>query len=362
MISPSLERLIIAAATVAALVASMAATSAAQNASYARISKLYTNYDGMYQAVELELVPVGTTPLLLGGRTLVVRALDGRERTQVLPATYDGPITHPFLLLSSWAGDGSIFDTEGGDVRLAPDMIPVGGGTIELEGMDTWSFGPLPRTGAHALARTGEVVPSILNVHTNQFGIDGRYEWVAEYPQATLVEYYHAGMNDYFVTAEPEERLLLDSGRIAGWKPTTRRSTAYVRPASASPTPGTVPVCRFLRLHDGGYTHFHSAEPRECAALAADPSWILEAAVAFHVIGADPDSGTCPSSVDFEFPLHGETRKFENPSAVYRLWNGQSNALHRHVKSKALRDTLTLQGWRPEGYGPDGVAWCGWGS
>ena len=337
----------------------LAGPAAAQSASYARVSKVYTNYDGLNQAIELELVSVGATPIALGGRSIVVRRPNGDARSQVLPARFDGAIGRPFILLSSWAGDGSIYDDEGGDVRLAPDMIPVGGGTIEIEGMDTWTFGALPRTGAHAVNRAGEVVPSILNVHTNQYDADFRY--VAEFPGAVLQLFYHAGMGDFFMTPEPEERRMLNAGEISGWEEAQSRFTAWSRAASSAPVPGTVPVCRFLRIHASGYTHFYTADAHECSVLASDPAWILESASAFHVVGADPDSGTCPSGVDFSFPLHGEVRRYENPGPLYRLWNGQANALHQFTTSKARRDALVLQGWRSEGYGSDGVAWCGWG-
>ena len=75
----------------------------------------------------------------------------------------------------------------------------------------------------------------------------------------TVVEYYHAGLDHYFVTWLADEIAILDAGTtIRGWTRTGRTFKAY-----ATAQPGTSPVCRyyippgvrrlaFLRARRGG--------------------------------------------------------------------------------------------------------------
>jgi len=43
---------------------------------------------------------------------------------------------------------------------------------------------------------------------------------------------------------------------------------------------------------------------------------------------------------------------------VYRLYNNRSDANHRYVTDRALRDTMISRGWVSEGLGPDGIVMC----
>jgi len=63
-------------------------------------------------------------------------------------------------------------------------------------------------------------------------------------PVVTVAEYYNAGLQHYFITAEPAEIANLDSGAFGGaWKRTGRSFNAW---ALATKPADAVPVCRFF--------------------------------------------------------------------------------------------------------------------
>ncbi|HLW11330.1 MAG TPA: glycosyl hydrolase, partial [Casimicrobiaceae bacterium] len=76
----------------------------------------------------------------------------------------------------------------------------------------------------------------------------------------TVVEYYNATLDHYFITPLADEIDALDSGHIVGW---TR--TGLVFDASSSPGDGLAAVCRFYIPPAHGDSHFFSALPAECA-------------------------------------------------------------------------------------------------
>jgi hypothetical protein len=329
--------------------------------SYARVSKLYSTMDGWYQAVELELVTVGSSPLALGGRMLTVRDRSGNVRSnRPLSSQFDGPIQRPYLLLATFADD----DWDGiaslnADVQVAGRLLPIDGGTIEIEGMDTWTFGALPLTGVHALARDGSVVPAILNRYMRvPFSDPAVYTYAAEYYGNRAVEYYHAGMDHYFVTAMASEQEMLESGQIPGWKTTWRSFGVLSRAAIANEGSKSAPVCRFLKIYPDGYTHFLSPVAAECSLLSETGFGILESDASFHVAAADPVTGECPKTITFDQPLSGTQFTYGFFYPVYRLWNGKAEANHRLVREKAQRDFMVSKGWVSEGYGPHGVSFC----
>jgi hypothetical protein len=87
----------------------------------------------------------------------------------------------------------------------------------------------------------------------------------------TVVEYYNASLDHYFITPLAGEIDALDAGAIAGW---TR--TGFAFGAADSTAAGLNPVCRFYIPPAHGDSHFLSASPDECAAVRAR-------------IGADPN-------------------------------------------------------------------------
>lgn len=153
------------------------------------------------------------------------------------------------------------------------------------------------------------------------------------------VEYYRAGADHYFVTADPAEISLLDSGAMAGWTK-TGASFGVTPPALSVGSP----VCRFYGLPEAGLdSHFFSGSAEECAAVRSRfaASWELESPNVFGVVLPAMD-GSCPS----------------NLKPVYRLFNNRVDANHRYTTSLAIRYDFVLKGWTAEGYGPDGVVMC----
>jgi len=153
-------------------------------------------------------------------------------------------------------------------------------------------------------------------------------------------EFYHRGLDRFFLTADPAELAALDAGAIAGWQPSTGSFTAY---GIASP-PFDVPVCRFYAPPALGDAHFLTAFADECAALQRpDSGFVVESTAAFYVAMPDAATGACAAGVP-----------------IYRLWNPRGGADHRYVIGKVGRDQLVdvLRWYVSEGLGPDGVAFC----
>ena len=158
------------------------------------------------------------------------------------------------------------------------------------------------------------------------------------------IEYYHAGFDHYFVTANPLESAGLDAHvypPVLGgqWE----RTGLWFR-VNLAPAAGLAPVCRFFSTFAVKSSHFYTADEVECALLTTVwPNWQLEN-IAFHM--AVPDAaGACPAGT----------------IPVYRLYNrglkGAPN--HRFTTRFDVRQAMiTEQGWIREGAEPDGVAMC----
>ncbi len=159
-------------------------------------------------------------------------------------------------------------------------------------------------------------------------------------PIATAVEYYHAGIDHYFVTADADEIAGLDAGAFGGvWHRTGQTFGVYA--ASAD---GLAPVCRFYSTNFAPRnSHFYTADPVECEGLKRNPDWTYEK-IAFHVSLPDA-AGVCPTGT----------------SPVYRMFNnGQGGAPnHRFTISYGTRlEFVPGKGWAGEGVPPTGAAMC----
>src|SRR5262245_21560060 len=98
-----------------------------------------------------------------------------------------------------------------------------------------------------------------------------------------VIEYYDAGLDHYFITADPVEIYILDAGILQGWVRTGYEFPAY---STDSVGAGWSPVCRLYGLTASGLdSHFYSASPAECAAVLARfaSSWVLESSDVFQV-------------------------------------------------------------------------------
>ena len=175
-----------------------------------------------------------------------------------------------------------------------------------------------------------------------------------------VVEYYFAGYDDYFITADPAEIRALDGGALPGWVRTGLTFLAYTDPAAAPA--GAQPVCRFYLLPQYGDSHFYSADPSECAATAAKfaGSWVEESAALFYIQLPDPTTGACPA----------------NTRPVYRFVNRANQIHHRYTAEVDVRNCLYYGSnpntdkdvdcsaftgsWQEEGFGspPDAPVMC----
>ena len=149
-----------------------------------------------------------------------------------------------------------------------------------------------------------------------------------------VVEFYHAGLDHYFITADPGEAAAIDGGSAGpGW----------VRTGESFKGGGTHFVCRFYgSVSPGPNSHFYTVTPSECGALkslqkttpATQRRWNFE----------DLDFATTPTS-------GGNCPVSTVP--VYRVYNNgfargiDSN--HRFSTNRAIIDQMVARGWLYEG-------------
>ncbi|MCC7328402.1 MAG: beta-propeller fold lactonase family protein [Burkholderiales bacterium] len=152
-----------------------------------------------------------------------------------------------------------------------------------------------------------------------------------------VIEYYHAGLDHYFITWVPDEIAKLDAGTvIKGWTRTGETFNAY-----ATAQPDASPVCRYYIPPNLGDSHFFGRGTAECVATGQkNPSFVQESADFMQMFL--PNAGTCPA----------------NTAQVYRVFSNRPDANHRYMTSKAIRDQMAAKGWLIEGDGPDSVVMC----
>lgn len=159
----------------------------------------------------------------------------------------------------------------------------------------------------------------------------------AQSAEKTVVEYYNATLDHYFLTHDEFEIQKLDNAiPNGGWERTGE--TWRVR---SSPETGSSPVCRFYIPPTEGHSHFYGRGFAECKATAeSHPSFVNESSAFFHV--GLPMHGACPPG----------TRN------LYRVFNGRTDANHRYTIERGIRDLMVDTGWIAEGDGEDRVAMC----
>lgn len=165
------------------------------------------------------------------------------------------------------------------------------------------------------------------------------YVGVAPLPhRISAIEFYHPGLDHYFMAASTQEIADLDAGVHPGW---IRTGYQFVVWDAATVNAG--PVCRYYIPPGYGDSHFFSASPYECSVVTTMfPLLVKESDAAFYIALPDPVTGAC--AID------------EQP--VFRLWNGRPDSNHRYTTSIALKVTMIGQGYVAGAYGPDQVAMC----
>jgi hypothetical protein len=149
---------------------------------------------------------------------------------------------------------------------------------------------------------------------------------------AVVVEFYNQTLDDYFITQDPVEINVLDTGEIGGWVRTGLRFLAYTAPVN-----GASPVCRFYLNPPYGSSHFYSATLSDCQALINDPAqfpgWSEETPNAFYVNVPNASTGDCQAGT----------------TPVYRLYHS-ANINHRFTTDISVHDRLAqTAGWSDEG-------------
>jgi len=246
-------------------------------------------------------------------------------------------VTIPYLALSGTADSiAPLSVVEQGFARLAPSRVLV---TLQNQGHDlepsttddilSWALTFLSAyvlDDADARARLG-------STHSFSGGIDDRKAIGVDAGKggATLretIEYHHAGLDHYFITADAPEAAMLDEGvLVPGWK-----RTGYVFRTWSPGDRAGVDACRFFGTPGiGPSSHFYTTDNAECAIVKDDPAWTYEG-IAFRAV---PGGFGCTPG----------------QRAVTRLYNngmgGEAN--HRYLVDAAEVERMTTLGWLVEG-------------
>ena len=231
----------------------------------------------------------------------------------------NSPNTGGYLL---WVTDGTTGGTQFVDPNAFGDVLPL---TL-LSHVNGWTyFEGWQRESGYEIYRM-KLAPG----------------YPTTYPTVEVTEYYHAGLDHYFVTADPAEKARLDGGVTVGWHRTGYGFTAY---AAGSGAPRVSPVCRFYGRPEAGLdSHFYSASPNECAEVETRfaNAWIKESENVFEVEVPDAHTGRC------EGPL----------TPLYRAYNARADVNHRYSVHAVDQKAMQAKGWIPEGATSAGIAMC----
>lgn len=289
-----------------------------------QINEIYSNADGTIQFVELHESAGVNGENFLAGRTLV-SSNGSNQKTFVFPANLPSSATAGTFVLIATQGFANLG-------LVTPDyIIPSGflfgpAGTVNYANVDSVSYSGLPGDGTTSINRAG--APQ-MNSPTNFAGVTGRIAApVVVPPAANMVnEFFNAGLNHYFLTADPVEAASIDNGGSGpGW----------VRTGKTFKAGGPNAVCRFFGVQAAGGPngHFYTADPVECAAVRNDPGWHFES-LDFSITPPNPGA-VCPAGL----------------VNVYRAYNGrfaQHDSNHRITADFADYQQQIAAGWLGEG-------------
>jgi hypothetical protein len=182
----------------------------------------------------------------------------------------------------------------------------------------------------------------------------GLFEWLAPNGRAcfsaappdriaTVLEFYHAGLDHYFYTASAQEIANIDAGKVGPWARTGRTFRVNEQPGCEDSSPDTV-VYRFYGVPGKGpNSHFFTRDRAECYAVDKSRQWALEG-VPFHAAAPLAD-GTCRINTNTIPP---QTRV-----PLHRLWRPFGDSNHRFTTDRAIVKEMVAKGWIDEG-----VAMC----
>ena len=142
------------------------------------------------------------------------------------------------------------------------------------------------------------------------------------------VEFYHSGMDHYFITASASDIHDLDTGVQQGWSRTGY--SFFVWDAAGG---NGVPVCRYYIPPGYGDSHFFSGSSYECGIAPVMFPWIMKESDAAFYIALPDSAGACAG----------------NEVPVDRLWNGRIDSNHRYTTSAAVKALMIANGYVDEG-------------
>ncbi len=306
------------------------------------LDEIYSTADGTVQYAVLRETQGANGQNLLGGQVLT-STIGGSTKRFTFPNDLPSAATagkHVLIASQGFAALNLITP----DYILPDRFIAVDGGALDYAGVSSLSYASLPTDGVTARF-TGTTPGPITgpNVATNFAG------QTASVPAApiTVVEFYNAALDHYFMSPLAPDIDALDSGRTKGWTRTGLNFKGF--PSQASGGADVNPVCRFYIPPQHGSSHFFSASPSECndalIATATNPSfsgYIYETPAAFYIALPDTTTGACPAGT----------------VPVYRLWNQRFDSNHRFTTDAAVKAQMVAKGYVAEGYGPEKVAMC----
>jgi 6-phosphogluconolactonase len=152
----------------------------------------------------------------------------------------------------------------------------------------------------------------------------------------SVVEFYNASLDHFFITYVADEIAKLDNGTFKGWV----RSGLSFNAFAAAPS-GTSAVCRIYIPPGKGDGHFFGRDANECdGTMTKNPTFVLESGTFLYLY--PPTLGNCAAG---QVP-------------VYRVFSNRADANHRYTTSRTVRDQMVGRGWLAEGDGADTVVMC----
>ena len=149
-------------------------------------------------------------------------------------------------------------------------------------------------------------------------------------PAATIVEFFNAPANKYFISANPADWALLDQYASIGWKRTGVTFSAYTQGQDAS----ALPVCRFFA--PAVASHFFSVNKSDCDLLAKTAGFVNEG-IAWYAL--PPAAGACATDT----------------THLYRTFNNGNSGPANH---RYFTDYSFYQSYASKGYALEGLTMC----
>jgi hypothetical protein len=152
---------------------------------------------------------------------------------------------------------------------------------------------------------------------------------------ATVLEFFHSGLGQYFYTGAASEIVAIDAGKVGPWV-RTGKSFRVVAEPGCRPTAVDTVVYRFHgRPGTGPGSHFFTRDRTECHAVNANARWDFEG-IPFRAAPLLPD-GTC--AVPY----------MQQRVPLYRVWRPFGASTHRLTTERDIVAAMVAQGWIDEG-------------